>query len=171
MSGPQSGKCTHTVALCAECLMQFSGSSWRWLLLSALCVRGCRGLPWWLRGSPKVTSLNLIPGLSVATDQALRMMLCCLLTESLLVKDEGSLPWLELLCVVSLNRALFSLCLFVWIKQRRWVVGAGTFWLFKGDLPPTSYCHLPGKWAKGQKGAFSPKHGPGISWHKSQASW
>lgn len=71
-------------------------------------AEACRG---GLRDSPRVTSPNLTPGLSVATDQALHVIARCLLTGSLLVKDEGSLPWLELLCTVSLNRALFSLCL------------------------------------------------------------
>ena len=96
--------------------MQFSGSSWRWLS-PVLCIRGCRGLPWGLRDSPRVTSLNLTPGLSVATDQALRVIPRCLLTGFLLVKDEGSLPWLKLLCTVSLNRALFLLCLFVELNR------------------------------------------------------
>lgn len=102
---------THSGTVWSECLTQFSGSSSRGLL-PALCIRGCRGLPWWLRDSPRVTSLNFTPGLSVATDQALCVISRCLLMGSLLVKDEGSLPWLELLCIVSLNRALFSLCLF-----------------------------------------------------------
>lgn len=73
-------------------------------------------------------------------------------------------------CIVSLNRALFSLCLPVRMKQRRWVVGAGTFWLFRGDLPPASYCPSQGKGLK-LVGAFSPTPRPGISRPKSQTSW
>lgn len=78
---------------CATCLKQ----SWMWVLLSPPYERGGRGLCW-LCDVPRVTSLNLILGLSGAKAQAL-----CTQTTG---QDEGAFSWPEMLCVIPLHWAL-----------------------------------------------------------------
>lgn len=166
MARPQNGEAVGTV--CSEWLMWFSKHSWRWVL-SSLCKWGCRGLQW-LRGSPKGHQSELDPR---AIWHHSPSKLCCRaasLQSAHWWRMRAHCPNSRCFCIVSLNRALFSLCLPVRMKQRRWVVGAGTFWLFKGDLPPASYCPSRGKGLK-LVGAFSPTPRPGISRPKAQASW
>lgn len=169
MPSPRSSRHTLSGTVCSERRMQFSGSSWRWLS-PALCVRGCRGLPWWLKGLTQGHKSEFDP-----------RAICCHRPSS---SCDSTLPPYGVLAgqgwgLVALARVALH-CLpqpspifTVPVELNR----EDEWW----ELVPSGFSreiclsllavNLPGKWAKGQKGAFSPKPGPGIRWPKSQASW
>lgn len=101
-----------------ECLMQFSKQPWGWVVSSSLYSWGSRGSEW-PSDLPSVASLNWISGPAGTKAQALCMRSCCLPRESW-SRMRAHFPCSRCFCIVPLHRALFSLCPYVWIKQRRW---------------------------------------------------